>query len=307
MAQRLFRAWCLLSAALLVLRTFASAAEPDAARAFSYLRQVCEIGPRISGTEGMQQQQQMLERHFTEQGATVIYQDFDVVHPQTGLPVRLANLIVSWNPAAPKRVLLCCHYDTRPFADRDPVPANRTKPFLGANDGGSGVALFMEMAHHMSAITPEYGVDMVFFDAEELIYDSARDKYFLGSEHFARQYQAGRRDYEYVCGVLVDMVADRDFRVYYEKNSLHYAGEVTRSIWNKARELRVEGFVARRKHEVRDDHLPLNQIAGIPTCDIIDFDYPHWHTRNDVPAACSGETLAKVARVLLAWLEDVPE
>jgi hypothetical protein len=81
---------------------------------------------------------------------------------------------------------------------------------------------------------------------------------------------------------------------------------VTRSVWDAAARLRVREFIPRRKHEVRDDHLPLNEIARIPTCDIIDFDYPHWHTRNDLPAACSGESIAKVGRVLLEWLPHAP-
>jgi hypothetical protein len=103
------------------------------------------------------------------------------------------------------------------------------------------------------------------------------------------------------------MIGDRKLELYYEKNSLSYAPEVTKSVWDVAARLRVREFIPRRRHEVRDDHLALNQIAGIPTCDIIDFDYPHWHTRNDIPAACSGESMAKVGRVLLAWLTEVPD
>jgi len=279
--------------------------EPDTARAFGYLQQICDIGPRISGTDGMAQQRDLLETHFTKLGATVSYQEFDVVHPQSGTPVRLVNLIVSWHPDRKSRVLLCCHYDTRPFPDNDPVPANRTKPFIGANDGGSGVALFMELGHHLPQVATPYGVDFVFFDAEELIY-SARDKFFLGSTYFATQHRDAPPGHQYVCGVLVDMIGDRELRIYQERYSLNYAPAVTRSVWDAAARIGVREFIARRKHEVRDDHLPLNEIARIPTCDIIDFDYPHWHTRNDVPAACSGESIAKVGRVLLEWLPHAP-
>jgi hypothetical protein len=253
----------------------------------------------------MTRQRELLETHFTNLGATVAYQEFDVVHPQSGAPVRLANMIVSWHPERTSRVLLACHYDTRPFPDRDPVPANRTKPFIGANDGGSGVALLMELGHHILETPSVYGVDFVFFDAEELIYRSG-DKYFLGSTQFATSYRDLPPAHEYVAGVLVDMIGDKDLRVYQEQNSLRYAPLVTRSVWEAAARANVREFVARRKHEVRDDHLPLNEIARIPTCDLIDFDYPHWHTRNDVPAACSGASLAKVARVLLEWLPHVP-
>ncbi|MEW4529768.1 M28 family peptidase [Maioricimonas sp. JC845] len=275
-------------------------------RAFGYLEKVCAIGPRISGTEGMQQQQELLQSHFEGLGAQVRYQGFDVAHPETGMPVRLQNMIVSWHPDAKQRVLLCCHYDTRPWPDRELLPHNRRKPFIGANDGGSGVALLMELGHHMASLKPRYGVDFVFFDAEELIYNSRRDKYFLGSEHFAQQYRDNPPGYRYEYGVLLDMVGDRDFKVYYERNSLKYARDVTQSVWSAARAVGVREFVARAKHEVRDDHLPLNQIARIPTCDVIDFDYPYWHKRNDLPAACSPQTLQKVGRVMVYWLENLP-
>jgi hypothetical protein len=289
-----------------VSRGLNDAAQPNGERAFRYLVQLCDIGPRTSGTDGMRRQQELIEEHFTACGAALQYQPFDAPHPQTGQPVRMNNMIVSWQPEAKTRVLVCCHYDTRPFPDRDPVPANRTRPFIGANDGASGVALLMELGHFLPDLSPRYGVDFVFFDGEELVYDSNRDKYFLGSEHFAKEYRDRPPAHRYAYGVLLDMVADRDFRVFYEVNSLKYAPDVTRSVWDAAKQAGVREFVARRKHEVRDDHLPLNEIARIPTCDVIDFDYPHWHTRNDLPAACSGQTLAKVGRVMLTWLSNLP-
>jgi Zn-dependent M28 family amino/carboxypeptidase len=217
-------------------------------------------------------------------------------------------MIVSWDPQAMERVLLACHYDTRPHADRDPDPqlAGRGK-FLGASDGASGVALLMELGHHLRSIHPTYGVDFVFFDGEELVYDDVRDPYFLGSEFFAKEYRDRPPKYKYVCGVLVDMIGGKKLQLYQEINSLHYAPEITQSVWKTAKRLGIREFVARPKHDVRDDHLALNEIAGIQTCDIIDFGYEHWHTTRDVPASCSGESLAKVGRVLLAWLEEVPE
>jgi glutaminyl-peptide cyclotransferase len=99
------------------------------------------------------------------------------------------------------------------------------------------------------------------------------------------------------------MVADRNLEIYMEKNSLKFARPLTESIWAAAQEIGVKEFIPREKHEILDDHIPLNEIAGIPTIDIIDFDYPYWHKRNDLPAACSGDSLAKVGRVLLAWLQ----
>lgn len=282
----------------------AVAAEPvlDGQRTFGYLEQVCNLGPRISGTEGMTQQQLLIEQHFAQFPCQMTNQDFDVAHPETGEPVRMRNMIVSWHPDAANRVLLACHYDTRPRPDKELNPFNRNKPFIGANDGGSGVALMMELAHHMTDLKPQYGVDFVFFDGEELVYDS-RDKYFHGSEYFSQQYIANPPPYQYVAGVLVDMIGDKNLNIFMEGNSLRYAPEVTRSVWQVAHDLNEKAFIGRKKHSLSDDHLPLNQIAKIPTCDIIDFDYPYWHTRNDLPAACSGESIARVGRVVLSWFE----
>jgi hypothetical protein len=216
------------------------------------------------------------------------------------------NIIISWDLDAKDRVLLACHYDTRPHADRDSnlVLASRGT-FLGANDGASGVALFMELGHHLRKIKPTYGVDLVFFDGEELVYGE-KDPYFLGSEYFAKDYRDHPPKHRYICGVVVDMIGDKNLQVFQEINSLKFAPEVTNSIFRTARRLGVEEFVGRARHEVRDDHLPLNTFARIPTCDLIDFDYDHWHTTQDLPANCSGASLAKVGKVLLAWLEEVP-
>ena len=278
---------------------------PDAERAFGYLEQICAIGPRISSTPGMAQQQELLAEHFTTLGAQVSFQEWDTPHPVSGQPVRLKNLIVSWHPQTTERVLLCCHYDTRPKPDEELFPVNRNKPFLGANDGGSGVAVLMELGHCMPGLPVQTGVDFVFFDAEELIYEKP-GKFFLGSEHFSTQYRDAPPPYRYSCGVLLDMVGDKDLKIWQEVNSSRLAPAVTDSVWASAKATGVKEFIAKRKHTVNDDHLSLNQIAGIPTCDVIDFDYPHWHKRNDLPVACSGESLAKVATVMRHWLQNPP-
>lgn len=279
----------------------------DAARAFGYLEEICKLGPRISGTEAMTKQQALLDAHFQKLGAQVRYQEFDVQHPQTGLPVRMRNMVVQWHPESTERVMLCCHYDTRPFPDQEPSEVNRTKTFLGANDGGSGVALLMELGHHMPSVRTRWGVDFVFFDGEELIYAAQKDKYFHGSEYFATQYRDNPpQKHRYVAGVLLDMVGGKNLSLSYEQNSLKYAPEVTRSVWDAAKRAGVKEFIPRPKHNVLDDHIPLNEIARIPTADLIDFDYPYWHKRNDLPAACSGESLAKVGKVLLVWLTSSP-
>lgn len=289
--------------------TLLNAQEPpklDEKRAYGYLEAICRLGPRPSGSEGMSKQQELIVEHFTKLGATVSAQEFDVAHPKKGTPVRMKNLIVSWHPQAKERVLLCCHYDTRPYPDRDPYRPRGT--FLGANDGGSGVALFMELAHSLPVIQPTYGVDMVFFDGEEFIFQRDGGKFFLGSEHFAQQYRDRPPAHRYVCGVLVDMIGDKKLTIRQEPLSLKHAPVVTRSLFQTARELGIKEFIAQpMEHDVNDDHVPLNEIAKIPTADLIDFDFPAWHTTNDKPSACSGASLVKVGRVLLKWLENVPQ
>lgn len=156
----------------------------EGARAYTMLERLCRLGPRISGSNGMQRQQEVLSRHFTDLGGQVEMQSFTVRHPVNGAEVSLANLIVHWHPNKKERILLCAHYDTRPFADRDPIPKRRRQPLIGANDGASGTAVLAELARHMPTLESPYGVDFVLFDAEEFVYDDARDKYFLGSEYF---------------------------------------------------------------------------------------------------------------------------
>lgn len=283
----------------------------DGAASMQMLRKICDLGPRISGSPAMQAQQRLMAAHFGALGGQVEMQDFVVRHPESGADVVMRNMIVRWHPERKRRILLCCHYDTRPTADRD--PRNPQGPFLGANDGASGVGLLSEMGRHMPGFQSPLGVDFVFFDGEEFIFDDRRDKYFLGSEHFARLYANGSRDYEYVAGVLLDMVGDAELHLYQERNSMRFRNTrpITQGIWNTARRLGVREFIPRIRHEVRDDHLPLNNIAKIPTCDIIDFDYPrpgrvnYWHTQQDTPDKCSALSLAKVGWVVHEWMKTM--
>lgn len=279
----------------------------DGAQAYEYLKQICDLGPRISGTVAMQEQQKLLAAHFDRLGGKVRMQEFRVHHPQNGSPTTLANLIVEWHPDRKERVLLCAHYDTRPFPDRD--PRNPRGTFIGANDGASGVALLMELGKKMPQFQSPLGVDFVLFDGEEFVYRDANvlgqgDPYFLGSEYFSRQYVADPPAHKYRWGVLLDMVADADLQLYYERNSMSWSDTrpLVVDIWNTARRLGVREFIPQKKYEIKDDHLRLRNIAKIPTCDIIDFDYPHWHTEADTADKCSGESLAKVGWVVQQWL-----
>ena len=283
----------------------------DGERAYAHLKAICDIGPRVAGTDGMAKQQAYLKNHFEKLGGIVSLQEFDVRHPLDGARTRLGNMIVQWHPDRKERVVLCAHYDTRPFPNEDPDLAKRRDKFLGANDGASGAALLCELGQHMPELRSNYGVDFVLFDGEELVYDNQRDPYFLGSEHFARDYVANPPGYRYRWGVLVDMIGDAELQIYREVNSMSWpeTRPLVLDIWNTARQLGVREFINVNRHTVRDDHLALRNIARIPTCDIIDFDYPrprgpsYWHTTRDVPENCSALSLAKVGWVLVEWLK----
>jgi len=274
-------------------------------RSYGHLKAICALGPRVSGTPAMTAQQKMITDHFTALGAKVIRQEFQVRHPETGEPVNMANLIVQWHADRRQRILLCAHYDTRPFPDRDTT--NPRGVFLGANDGASGVALLMELGRSMPDLRSPYGVDFVFFDCEEFIFRENPDGYFIGSDYFAADYVKSPPEHRYVAGVLLDMVADASLQLYWERNSLAYAPAVCRDMWDVARSIGVKEFIHRPRHTVRDDHLGLNRVAKIPTIDIIDFDYPrpgknYWHTTADTPENCSADSLEKVGKVVHEWL-----
>src|SRR5205814_10601971 len=138
-----------------------------------YLDDGCKIGARMSGTDGMKKQQELMEKHFKALGGKVTLQKFTATQVSVRRPTEMANLIVSWKPDEKRRIILCSHYDTRPIADQDPNRANRTKPIVSANDGGSGVALLMELAHHMNKLPTNVGVDFVFFDGEEYVFEKS--------------------------------------------------------------------------------------------------------------------------------------
>ncbi len=277
----------------------------NGARAYDYLNELCALGPRISDTPGMTAQQKLLTEHFQKLGATIRPQPFQIRHPETGKTVQMANLIVEWHPERRERILLCTHYDTRPYPDQD--PRNPRGTFLGANDGASGTALLMELGHAMGRLKGKLGVDFVFFDGEEFIFQEGRDLYFLGAEHFATDYASQPPKYRYRWAVLLDMVGDADLQLYPDRHSMSWddTQPLVKQIWDTARRLGVREFVIGKRFEVLDDHLRLHEIARIPSCDIIDFKYPAaWHTQADTPARCSALSLAKVGWVVEEWLQQ---
>jgi hypothetical protein len=277
----------------------------DGKRAMGYLEKICAIGPRISGSRAMKKQQEIIKKHFEEIGAKVAYQTFMAKQNSVKGEVEMTNIIISFQPEKKRRVILCSHYDTRPIADQEKDPRDWYRPFVSANDGGSGVALLMELGNHMKDLKMNVGVDFVIFDGEEYIYKTEganRDRYFIGSEHFAKTWRKTKDRCDYSAAILLDMIAGKQIRFPLEVNSYRFYPELCKEIWGIAREQNVKAFMPQWGHEVQDDHLSLQKV-GIPAIDIIDFDYPHWHKLSDTPENCSGASMEQVAKVLSVWLQ----
>jgi glutaminyl-peptide cyclotransferase len=279
-----------------------NAIELNGKRALQYLQDICAIGPRMSGTAGMRKQQELLRKHFTKLGGKITMQEFDGKQKSRKEPVAMANMIVSWQPEKRRRVIISSHYDTRPIADQERDPRKWRDTFVSANDGGSGVAFLMELAHHMDDLKTAVGVDFVFFDGEEYVFEPRRDEYFFGSKHFAKTWRANPRRPEYGAAVLLDMIAGKRPHFPAEGYSYMRAQPLVLQIWKIAKDQGCDAFQARVGQHVQDDHLALLNV-GIPAIDIIDFDYPHWHRLSDVPENCAEEGLLQVGRVLTVWLQ----
>jgi len=276
--------------------------------AFALLRRQVEFGPRVSGMRGHAEQLAWMTQFLRERADTLIVQPFthetearpftprELVRVNGRATLRMTNLFARFRPELTTRILLVAHWDTRPTADAD---SERTdEPIYGANDGASGTAVLLEMANVLSRHSAPVGVDILLVDGEDYG-PSGRDMY-LGAKHFA----ANLRGYRPLYGILVDMVGDQQPEFPVEGNSLRFAPEVVEKVWGTAENLGLGSYFPRREAgDISDDHVPLNR-AGIPTIDIIDFDYGpgnrYWHTHGDVVENTSPEGLGVVGRVLTA-------
>jgi glutaminyl-peptide cyclotransferase len=276
---------------------FSSPPKFDGKEAFDYLMDQCDLGPRNPGSEGHERCKKYLLDKLTQYTNLVKTQEFVYQDISQNKKLELTNIIASFYPEKKQRILLCAHWDTRPFADRDPDSSLREKPILGANDGGSGVAVLLEIARIISQKRPKWGVDMILFDGEDYGPEDELEKFCLGSKYFAKS----KGEYKPKFGILLDMVGDKDLNIYKEGYSTRYAKEVVDLVWDKARKLQVGCFHDSTKYDMYDDHVPLLE-AGIPCIDLIDFDYPYWHTTQDTPDKCSAESLQKIGEVLIEIL-----
>ena len=269
----------------------------DGARAFAHLVAQVECGPRVPGSAAAACARQRILAHLESRAARLGLQEFGIRDPYGPDSLALVNVLAHFHPERAARVLLAAHYDSRPRADQDTGLA-RTRAVPGANDGASGVAVLLEVATALAVWDPGIGVDLVFFDGEDYGEEDDLDHYLLGSRHFVRTMGS----YRPRAMLLVDMVGDAELRIPMEANSLRAAPELTRLVFAVAESLGVQSFVQSVGPAVFDDHVPFLQ-ARIPAVDLIDLDYPPWHTTRDLPAACSPQSLEDVTRVVLHALQ----
>jgi len=253
-------------------------------RSLADVRTQVAFGPRIPGSDGHAQVVEWMRAELESTGWTVEIQESEA----SGHPIR--NIVARRGDASPQ-IILGAHYDSRMFADNDPKPENRTQPVPAANDGASGVAVLLELARSLPKDT--IPIWLVFFDAE----DNGRIEgwdWILGSREFVKNNTLNP-----MAVVVIDMIGDANLNIYKEQNS---NPELTDEIWSTAKSLGLEkNFISDYKYSMEDDHTPFLQ-AGIPAVDMIDFDYPYWHTTEDTPDKVSAESLEAVGKTLWAWI-----
>lgn len=264
--------------------------------AHALIREQVSFGPRVPGTEGHARQLAWMDSILSAAADSVERQTFTYVTSQ-GHELFLTNLLARFRPEAQHRILLLAHWDTRPWADQAPDPQDRDRPVPGANDGGSGTAVLLHLAQLMAENPPPTGVDLLFTDGED--YGPELRDMLLGARFFAA---AMPSPLPWSYGILLDLVGDLDPSFPMEAYSVEYAPALTQRIWRVARELGYgDFFPARVGVRAQDDHLPLNE-AGLPTVNIIDFEFGPgnrlWHTLQDTPENTSPQTLQMVGEVV---------
>lgn len=279
--------------------------------AMAYCQAQCDFGPRTMNSKAHDLCEEWIINKFKGFGLDVETQKADLTG-WDGTKLHSTNIIAHFNPQAERRILICAHWDSRPWADNDPDSTNWHKPVLAANDGASGVGVMLEVARLLqNDTTLAIGVDLVCFDAEDYgtpqwaeKNEDSENTWALGAQYWAKNLP---ENYKPQFGILLDMVGGQGAKIYQEQNSIRYAASIVDKVWSAARHA---GFSSVFANEVgggvTDDHVPVNE-AGIPTVDIIPF-YPDcrqssfgptWHTINDDMEHLDINTLKAVGQTLI--------
>ena len=261
--------------------------------AFTYVERQMAFGPRIPNKPAHRQTGDWLLAELRARADTVVVQEIRHV-TRRGDTLRLRNFFARFRPQATERVLFMAHWDTRPMADRSENLGQQRMPVPGANDGASGVAVLLGVADALKARAPAGGVDLLFVDGEDYGDFADSNDVLIGSRWFAAHQPAG---YQPLFAVLFDMVGDKDLQIYQEGHSVAFAPEVVQRVWRVAAERGHERqFIPSVRHTLTDDHVALQKV-GIHAIDVVDFDYPYWHT--------TGDTIDKVSAASLQIVGDV--
>ena len=284
--------------------------EFSADSAYKFVKQQVDFGPRVPNSAVHKACAEYLENSLKQFGAKVIVQEADL-KAFDGNILKAKNIIGSFNPENETRVLLFSHWDSRPWADHDANKNNHKTPVLGANDGASGVGVLLEIARVLNKQKLDIGVDIIFFDAEDygapenLATTENEDSWCLGTQYWAKNMHVPGYRARY--GILLDMVGAPQAKFYREQISDYYAKQVVDKVWSQASSLGFGNyFINESGGGVTDDHVYVNQLAGIPSIDIIHYDpnaasgfASYWHTTNDTMENIDKNTLQAVGITLL--------
>jgi hypothetical protein len=283
--------------------------------AYNYVAKQVSFGPRVPNSQAHKDCANWLVSEFKSMGLTVVEQDF-VATAYTGKKLQSKNIIASINPTAKNRILLCAHWDSRHIADQDDDISRQKEAILGADDGGSGVGVLLEVGRTIAKDSLGLGVDLVLFDSEDHGAPSGisggADSWCLGSQYWGKKpHVAG---YKARFGILLDMVGEKSPRFPMEATSMQYAPGLMTEVWDLAHDMGMAMYFDKTKvGGVTDDHVYVNKLTGIPTIDIINLEGSkngsfgaHWHTHGDNMDVISKNTLAAVGQLMLKviYLED---
>lgn len=283
----------------------------NADSAYAYTAKQVAFGPRVPGTKAHAACAKWIIEKLKGFSDTVYIQKFQA-KTYDGVLRNGENIIASFSPKNPNRILLMAHWDTRPFSDHDKDKAKWNTPIDGANDGASGVGVLMELARQFHLHRPKIGIDIVLFDLEDwgppayLHLRGTEDDWALGAQYWSRHPQVP--GYSAKFGILLDMVGAKNSTFLKEGFSREYASYYVNLIWNTAKALGYDNYFPNRNgYSIDDDHTYVNKIAGIPSVDIIDLNphsingtfWKYWHTSGDTMDKINKQTLNVVGEVLL--------
>ena len=283
----------------------------NADSAFFYVQKQVDFGPRVISSKAWENCAFWLEKKLLEYTPDVIIQEASVTTYDRKHHT-LKNIIASFSPKRNNRVALFAHWDSRHIADHDTI--NTFQPILGANDGGSGVGVLIELARQFSKKKPKIGIDIILFDAEDYgqpeksEYPIMENSWCLGSQHWGKNLH--KTNYHAQYGILLDMVGAKDATFYHEGFSTFFAKNILEKVWKIAHQNGYgRHFIYQKSPQITDDHYYVNTLTGIPTIDIIEYDpttknkfNKHWHTHSDDMNNIDKETLKAVGQTLLELL-----